>query len=418
LESKKQPVVLLATSVSWPLSARLALRFIAYGCRTTAVCPAWHVLTHVRGLAAVYPYRALDPLSSLETAIRAEKPDLVVPCDDRVVWQMHEIHERRSDLRSLIEASLGAAAGYQILSRRERLLETARALAIRIPDTNRVTSEEDIRRWFSAGASSAVLKRDCTWGGEGIELVTSEREALAAFRKLSQNRGFATTVKRLVVNRDPLALWDWRRRAEPTITIQQMISGHPATAMLACWKGEVLGMLAVEVLGSQGATGAAFIVRTIENREVSVAAKALATQLGLTGFYGLDFMLESGTGFPYLIEVNPRCTQLGHLSMTDRGDLAGLLYAKLAGRTDPPPQARIDNDVVAFFPQAIQWSPESSLIRTGYHDVPWEAPALVCELLKEPWPDRQWSARLYHHFYPRERTSAVEFQQTGARTAS
>jgi hypothetical protein len=418
LESKKQPVVLLATSVSWPLSARLAIRFIAYGCRTTALCPAWHVLTHVPGLANAHPYRALDPLGSLESAIRGEKPDLVVPCDDRVVWQMHELYERRPDLRPLIEASLGSAAGYQILGRRERLLEAARALAIRIPDTHRVTSEEDIRRWFSAGASCAVLKRDRTWGGEGIQLVHSETEALAALHKLSPNPGLAKTIKRLLVNRDPLALWDWRKQTEPEITIQQMISGRPATAMFACWQGEVLGTLAVEVLSSQGATGAAFIVRAIDNQEISVAAKALATHLGLTGFYGLDFMLDSATGLPYLIEMNPRCTQLGHLSMTDRGDLAGLLYAKLAGRADPPPQDRINNDIVAFFPQAVQWSPLSPYIRTGYHDVPWDAPALVCELLKAPLPDRQWSARLYHHFYPRERLSALDFSTNGARVKS
>src|ERR1700689_5343557 len=159
LESKRSPLVLLATTVSWPLSARLAVRLLGYGCRVVAVCPRGHVLAHVSGLERLYRYRPSSPTESLEEAIRDATPDFIVPCDDRVVWQLHDIHEWRPDLRALIEGSIGSAAQYGLIRDRQRLLEAAGALGIRIPETRSVRSERDIQSWFSDGARAGVLKR-------------------------------------------------------------------------------------------------------------------------------------------------------------------------------------------------------------------------------------------------------------------
>jgi ATP-grasp domain len=384
------------------------MRLIDYGCRVSAVCPRGHVLTHVTGLERIYFYNRLTPLSSLEEAIRAQGSDFLVPCDDRAVWQMHELHDGRPDLRPLIEASLGPPTGYPITRHRERLLEFARGLGIRVPETKTVTSESDVRGWFEH-SSSAVLKLDDTWGGNGIKMARSEDEAIASYRTLSRPSGLIAACKRLIVNQDPVALWEWTRRARSVIAIQRMIEGRPANAMIACWHGQVLGVVTVEVLASQGATGAALVVRAIENEEVSLAAKRLVERLELTGFCGLDFMIESSTGLFYLIEMNPRCTQLGHLALRRPNDLAGLIFAKLANRDNPPVRVAIESDVVAFFPQADAWTPQSAFLRTGYHDVPREDPNLVRELLLDPWPDRQWRARLYHLLHPSSNVRAVEF---------
>jgi len=386
------------------------MRLMGHGCQVVALCPRGHMLRHVRGIEAFYPYSGLDSLGSFESALKDAKPDLVVPCDDRVVWQLHELYELHPQLRPLIEASLGAASGYGIVRSREQLLEMAQTLSIRVPETCRVTSEKDVSAWFSGKSSSAVLKLDGTWGGEGVEIARSEEQAIHALRRLTQTSGIAAALKRLLVNRDPLSLWAWRRRTAPVVTVQQFIVGRPANAMLACWQGELLGIVSVEVLSSQGATGAANIVRFLDNEEISQAARLLASRLCLTGFYGLDFMLESATGFAWLIEMNPRCTQLGHLSRPQQGDLAGLLYAKLTGQMNLQPQFPIEKDTVAFFPQAIDWNPRSDHLRSGYHDVPWEQPQLVRELLQKLWPERQWIARLYHSFRPPQKVSAAEFE--------
>jgi ATP-grasp domain len=412
LEKQKRPTVLLAATLWWPASARLALRFIEYGCRVVAICPRGHLLTHVVGIEKVHYYDRLSSLRSLELAVRQERPDFLVPCDDRAVWQAHELHESRPDLRPLLEGSLGAPAGYRVTRHRARLLGRARELGVRVPETVRVESERDVEAWFRRH-SSAVLKLDDTWGGDGVKIVRSKREAIAAYTKLSRLAGIATACKRMIINQDPLSLWDWGRRTHAVITIQRVIDGRPANAMIACWRGELLDMVTVEVLASQGATGAALMVRVVDNAEVVTTARRLVEDLKLTGFCGLDFMVEAGTGAFHLIEMNPRCTQLGHLAAGREHDLAGVLFAKLAGLGRPPAAAPIRNKVIAFFPQADAWTPRSPFLHSGHHDVPWQQPDLMREISREPWPDRQWRARLYHWVNPSPYVPAMEFEADG-----
>jgi len=410
VERREQPGVLLAATLWWPLSAKLATRFLAYGCRVSAICPPGHMLRYVPGIDAIHRYRAFDSRASLADALDAAKPDIVIPCDDRVVWQLHELHERRPDLRPLIESSLGRASGHAISSQRERLLETAKSLGIRIPETQPVRSSDDLRAWFARDSARAVLKVDGTWGGSGVFFVDS---AAAAEKQLANRKprwALGAATKRLVVNRDPLALWTWRRKTEASVTIQKFVSGRPANAMIACWRGEVVGCVVVEVLSSQGFAGAGLVVRIVQNQEIMRAARLLAERLGLNGFHGLDFVIGADTGVAHLIEMNPRSTQLGHLSLPGQGDLAGALYAKLAGkvRVEPPPP--IDNDVVAFFPQALFAATPSQFTHRAHLDVPWDYPALTRELMRPLWPDRRWIARLYHYFRPHRVVPTVDFE--------
>jgi predicted ATP-grasp superfamily ATP-dependent carboligase len=385
------------------------MRFISYGCQVTAVCPSGHLLRHVSGMGTIYRYRGLRSLASLESAIRASNPNIIVPCDDRVVWQLHELHSKRPDLRPLIEASLGQATEYGIVGQREQLLRTAQELGIRIPRTRQVQTKEEVRSWFAGEFPPAVLKLDGSGGGEGVEIAHSEEEAIEVFRRMSRRPGIGTALKRLLVNHDPVSIWESHRQNVPVITIQQFIPGRPANAMLACWRGELLSMVSVEVIRSQGATRAALIVRVIENREIELAAQLLSRRLQLTGFYGLDFMLDPETNRTWLIEMNPRCTQIGHLPLTKDGDLASALCQKLTGRKCITNETRIEKDTIAFFPHAVLSDPCNQLFRNSYHDVPWEQPQLVRELLMEISPNRQWIARLYHHFRPPQAEAPVDF---------
>ena len=99
--------------------------------------------------------------------------------------------------------------------------------------------------------------------------------------------------------------------------------------MFACWRGEVLASSTVEVLVSQAPTGAANVVRVLKHYEIEDAVRLLARELQLSGFHGLDFVLEKDTDAAYLLELNPRATQLGHLNLSAHGDLAGVMARKL-----------------------------------------------------------------------------------------
>jgi ATP-grasp domain len=388
----------------------LAARFVHYGCHVSAVCPRGHLLHHVSGMRRVLAFQPLDPRASLAAAIEAAKPDIVVPCDDRAVWLLHELHARRSDLRRLIESSLGPASQFDVVATRMRLIETARALGIRVPETRPVEREDDLRAWFADGPRASVLKADATWGGSGVEMVGSESEAQAAYSKLRRKGGLGAVLKRLVVNGDPVATWTLRKQQRADVTVQERIAGRPANAMVACWRGEVLAVVTVEVLSSQGTTGAGIVVRVVDNREIARAARLLAERLGMSGFFGLDFIIDSATGTPHLIELNPRCTQLGHLPVLPKGgDLASFLYAKLAGRPCADPPTPLGNEVIAFFPQALLADPASRFTEGAHVDIPWAHPPLLRELLLPLWPERHWISRLYHRFRPLRVPPTVDF---------
>jgi predicted ATP-grasp superfamily ATP-dependent carboligase len=195
----------------------------------------------------------------------------------------------------------------------------------------------------------------------------------------------------MVVNRDPFWLRPWWNNYRPAVVVQSYIPGRPANCAVVCWKGEVLAGIGVEVVSAEGSTGPAVIVRVVDNSEMILAAEKIAGRLGLSGFFGLDFMIEEGSGATYLIEMNPRCTPLSHLQLGTGRDLVEAFAARLLGRplreTDPVTQ----NDTIAYFPQG--WTTKSEFLQSAYLDIPREEPDLVQDLL-QPWPDRSFLYRL------------------------
>jgi predicted ATP-grasp superfamily ATP-dependent carboligase len=125
-----------------------------------------------------------------------------------------------------------------------------------------------------------------------------------------------------------------------------------------------------------------------------LSAKRIARRLGLSGFFGLDFMIEDGSNTTYLIEMNPRCTQLCHLRLGKGRDMIGALCAHLTGKPlgETPPVTR--NDMIAYFPEA--WNCKSEFIASSFQDIPRGEPELVKQLLA-PSSDRSILGRMYDH---------------------
>ncbi len=410
-----RPLVLIIAAKWWPLSARLAIAFLRHGCRVRAVCPAGHPLTFVSGLDGIDHYAGIDSITSLRRAMVKCRPDIVVPCDDGVVAQLHALYGLEPSLQKLIEDSLGASQSYSVVTSRYKFQLAAIDLGILVPKCARVGRAEDLVMWHEDVSSVGVLKVDGECGGNGVRICGSLDESMVAWRELQTRAGPVASWKRFAIDRDPLALWMRRNSSAREITIQQFIVGRPANSMLACWRGKVLALVSVAVIASDGPTGAATIVRRIENTRMAQAAELLAGHLQLTGFYGLDFMIDAETGAPFLIEMNPRCTQLGHLELPDQGSLAGLFSAALRGIPGVHPRQPIRDATIALFPQAqAAGGLFSRYIETGYHDVPRDEPRLVSELLLEPLPLRQWAARLYHALRPISRPEPVVFENLGA----
>jgi ATP-grasp domain len=404
--------VLIVAAKWWPSSARLASVLSRRGCRVHALCPAHHPLTYISGLQGMRRYGAIASLATLRRALIETRPDVVIPCDDGVVAQLHELHRREPPLRHLIESSIGPPESYPIVSNRYLLLDTARQLGIRVPETRVVAKPADLENWHETMPATSVLKVDGESGGNGVRISDGLDQSLAALSEFATPISFSTSLKRHLIDKDPLAFWASRRKHPREVTVQEFIPGRPANSMILCREGKVLSALSVQVVASEGPTGAATIVSRIDNESMTQAGVRIAARLNLTGFFGLDFVLAPDSQNACLIELNPRCTQLGHLEFSVYGSLADVFRATWRGEplkdnTDRP----IGAETIALFPQArAAGGICEQLVDLSFHDVPWDEPRLVSELMRGSWPQRRRLARLYHAFRPLRRSHPLVFE--------
>jgi hypothetical protein len=376
----RPPRVLVATTVPWLSAARLGLAFRDAGCVVEALCPPRHALAQVEFVSRVHRQDAFSPLRALRRAVAAAEPDLIVPCDDRAASQLHRLHARLSPrdpeagpLRVLIARSLGEPANFPMLHRRALMMALAEAEGVRPLETVPVEDPGAL----AALAYPAVLKTDGSWGGQGVAIVQSPAEARRAYARLSRRPGLPRAVKRLVLDRDAQALAAWLRRERPAISVQRFARGRPANAAIACWRGEVLAMTAVEAIRTTDPTGHATAVRHLDNPGMGLAAARLARRLNLSGLFGLDFVLDEETGEARLIELNPRATPTAHLTGLAGIDPITALAVRLGAAVPAAGRPAAPGEVVALFPHEMIRDAQSPLIAAARHDVPWSSPALV-----------------------------------------
>lgn len=385
--------VLLADTNWWANSARLAIGLAEAGCHVSAICPKPnHALTKTHAVQQTFRYRGLHPIESLTAAIEATDPSIVIPACDRSVRHLHELYGRAkaqgpsgTRLTALIEQSLGLSTSYTVVSSRYDLLTLAREEGILVPETASVSGQDDLDRWRASQLYPWMLKADGTWGGGGVRVIRSLEDAEQSLSQLEKMSRFTRSIKRLVVNRDPFWLREWRVGSQRSIIAQSYVNGRPANCTAFCWRGKVLALIAVEVVRSDGATGPASIVSVVDNAEMTRAAEKIAARLSLSGFFGLDFMIETGTGRAYLIEMNPRLAPPSHLRLGWGKDLAGAVWAQLSGQPYPASKSVTQNHLIAYFPQGMEDS--KAIGENCFQDIPREEPELIAEMLN-PFPDR------------------------------
>jgi hypothetical protein len=390
------PKILIVHTLEWANAARLALAFRSNGCIVYALCRRGHPLCAIPSVDRVYTYAPFARIRSLRAAIDDADPDLIVPCDDPAVVLMHRLYWREEKsagsaarIRAIIERSLGRPDSYHIITTRSLLPGIAKLANVLLPRTNPVSSRGTLKEWFARDGSVAVLKADHSWGGWGVRIVSNLREAEVAFHRMTGARYFALTVKRLLWDRDPELFLQLLCGRKPVLTVQTFIRGKIANCSVACWEGDVIAGIAVEVMVTEGPTGNATVVRVVDNREMIDIARRIIRQIGGTGFFGFDFILETESRCAVLLEVNPRVTQISHLALGKGRDLPAAIRARLLGEPAPDSLAITERDLIAFFPQELRRDPASRFLDLAYHDVPYEEPALVRAFLATPSPMRR-----------------------------
>ena len=387
-----EPKILLATTTKWPNAPRLMIELLRAGHTVSILCPSDHPSAKIRRAHDTFLYSRFRPLDSLTEAIEADKPDIVIPCDDLAVHHLHHLHQLHSskrecsasgvDISALIVRSLGPPESYSIVDSRYMLLKIARDEGILTPETTAISGLQDLHQLLAFQPFPWVLKVDGSTSGTGVRIAATLAEAEDYFADL---RGFIRLLRfarRLTVNRDAYLPMRWRDvvwSARPAVIAQPFIHGRPANCAVVCWNGEVLAGVGCEVVSEQRSFGPASVVRLVDNADMRNAAAKIARRLSLSGFFGLDFIIEEETGSAFLIEMNSRCTQHCHLRLEKGRDMIGALSAILKGKPADDQALITQNDLIAYFPQALLRG--SSFFSSSYHDVPLDEPELSQELI-------------------------------------
>jgi ATP-grasp domain len=383
------PGILIATTNNWVATARVAIAMAEAGFNVSALCPPAHPLRKATIVSRAYSYRGLTPLKSLTRAIAASNPLLVIPGDDLATRHLHELHRKTkqqadgSAICGLIERSLGSPASYRVVGERAAFIQIAQQESIRAPRTTVIDTPADLRRWISRAGLPVVLKADGSSGGDGVRIARTAEEAHRAFHKLQAPPRLVRAAKRALVDHDQSLVSASILRRRRVVNAQEFIDGREATSTIACWNGKLLAGLHFEVIEKISSLGHATVLRRIDHPEMSAAVAKIAQRLNLSGLYGFDFMLSAAASDAYLVEVNPRTTQVGHLPMGEGRDLPAALFAAVTGHAPRWNARAIENDTVALFPQEWMRDAASPYLRSAYHDVPVQAPELVEACLRK-----------------------------------
>jgi hypothetical protein len=396
--------ILLTDTNRWPVTARLAVAFQQIGGTVAVLCPMpGHPVQKVSAVHARYRYSGTNPVDSLERAIRDFNPEFVIPACDRGVRHLHRLHAMAAargkadeKLVRLIERSLGDPSSYRVTTSRFELLDIARSEGILVPETVEVGDGIEVETRTDSWPQPLVLKADGTWGGRGVRISASRESLRSEVMDLVRRPGLLKVLKLMLLNRSrDWILHDWQSGSRSVIA-QSMIRGRPANCAVVCWRGEVLAGIAVEVVSARGELGPSTIVEVVEGKEMMAAAERIAARLHLSGFFGLDFMIDTSSGAHYLIEMNPRCTPICSLALGEGRDLVTALMSQMSGGVLTARKSRTQKSTIAFFPQVASGEVDATynnLLASAYMDIPDEEPGLMEEFL-HPWSERSIAGRV------------------------
>ena len=354
------------------------------------VCPWGHPIGKTGVSNRIFRYSGLAPLQSLSAAIAMAKPDLIVSGDDLATRHLHRLYaenepgEEGAAVRRLIERSLGDPEYFPLVDDRASSIKISGEAGARVPLDSTIANEEELQNWITSSGFPTVLKASGSFGGTGVRVARNAEQAHRAFDELRAPPLLARAAKRALLDGDATLVWPSLLRRGSVINAQAFVAGRDATSATFCWKGTILASLHFAVLQKSHSFGHATVVRRIEHPGMVEATEKVARRLGLSGFHGFDFMLAERTDDAYLIEINPRATQVGHLAFGPGRDLTAAMVSALTSTPAQLSPIVTENDTIALFPQEWLREPSSPYLHSGYHDVPWGQPELVRACVRKP----------------------------------
>jgi hypothetical protein len=375
--------VLIVTWLHWASAARIAAELFGAELDVDVVCTDWHPILSIKGISKRHRYGGADAQSSLAQAIHRSAPQLIVAGDDIAISHLQSLRKTGSaELTALIDDSLGPAGSYEIILSRARFMAAAKSAGVDTPAGAEVRTAAELNDWLAEFGTPAFVKSDGSAGGEGVRLLRDAKDQAAAVESL---------------RRAPIYDAVDRHGAAPAVSVQKAIVGQPANCSALAWRGEVLGVISVATLQTLRPFGIATVVRPLENAAMRSAAVAIARELNLSGFFGLDFILQDGGRRAWVLELNPRPTPISHFALGPGRDLIAALISKLQDHPTPDRPVTFPlNSAVAIFPHLLR---RGSVTGQNHDDLPLAQPQLVAAFERRR-RFTEWRARIVNLFRP------------------
>ena len=324
-------------------------------------------------------------------AIADWTPHIVVPGDEPTVHVMHwAMQDRRAidavpeEVSNVIRRSLGSAGHLRSTINKNETCRVALELGLRVPDQVLVRSpEEALRFYLEHSGQPVVMKAPHGWAGMGVRVCANQRQLRAAFKELNELKGIGPGME------DPTSLEPSESGPNAaasnshSLSAQRFVSGTSAIYSAVAVNGELLaGYCALKEKVYPALTGPGTVVRFTEHPEIAATARALIEHFQYNGFIEFCFIIEEKTSDAYLLECNPRPAPIASLGAQVAVDLCQALFRKLNGEAAPRPIFFRGGTLIALFPQEWRRDPESPLLRSDCHDVPWDDPELLKAIIE------------------------------------
>jgi predicted ATP-grasp superfamily ATP-dependent carboligase len=322
--------------------------------------------------------------ADLERAYRHFRPDIIIPCCERAAslvryWVENERNASghlSPGLLACLARSVGKLETLNARSMKSETQKLARSLGLRTPRETTVETLDAATQAAAHYGYPVVLKLSHGAGGNGVRLCRDEAALVQSFAALSVRPSPLKALRRKLLRVDWLP-------SRSNIVVQEFIAGTPAMTCAAAFAGRTVGVVSAFASQTTSPTGPASIVHLAPHDGMVRASAAMIEAFGATGFISFDFVVDEA-GREYLLECNPRPTQILHLGGLVAVDLPKRLLDALNGIVPDSPEIVRDREAgIAIFPAEWNRDPASPALRENHHDVPWDDPDLIRAMLRK-----------------------------------
>lgn len=256
---------------------------------------------------------------------RLTNAEVIIPVGFRSVFSVHEIRE---SLSSVISFAIAPSASLDLARNKANLFETARALGIAVPRTVRTRTYEDLTSWMSDFELPFVVK------------------AVSELSDLKTTYFYTRQEVQTAIETDTLA----EPISQGELVIQELILG-PGQGFFSLYQdGSCRRVMMHERIRENPSTGgSSWAAKSIESDALFTAGTALLDELRWHGPAMVEFKLDSRTGVPVLMELNPKLWGSLDLTVASGVDIPNGIV-KIAMGENLQPVFDFKTDVYFYWP--------------------------------------------------------------------